>query len=262
MIAEPSSTSVTGEPLVGTGARLVAAALVLVGGLVHLQLYFDGYRDIPDANLGRSFIANGVASIVVAIALVLRRDAIVRLAGIGVTIGTLGAFALSRTDRGVFGLVEEGLNPSPQAAIALFTELGALALLAITFIPAIGAGRRVAAPVGIVTAAAAVALSLGLAALWARSADSSAPVEAAPDASGVAIVDFAFAPDVLTVPTGSTVTWSNADGFAHTVAATDASFVSDSLTTGATFQHTFDTAGTFTYLCGIHPSMAGTVIVE
>ena len=36
----------------GTAARLLAAAAILVGGLVHLQLYFDGYRSLPDPNLG------------------------------------------------------------------------------------------------------------------------------------------------------------------------------------------------------------------
>ncbi len=83
---------------------------------MHLQLYFDGYRDFPNANLGRSFLLNGFGSALIAIAVVARRDLIVRLAGIGMVVGTLIAFALSRSDRGVFGFTEQGFQPSPQAA--------------------------------------------------------------------------------------------------------------------------------------------------
>jgi plastocyanin len=60
---------------------------------------------------------------------------------------------------------------------------------------------------------------------------------------------------------GSTVTWSNQDSVTHTVDSSDDTFDSDSLGQGATFVHTFDTAGSFTYICGIHPSMAGTITV-
>jgi len=46
---------------------LVAALAILVGGSAHLQLYFrGGYRSFPNANLGRSFLLNGVASVFVA----------------------------------------------------------------------------------------------------------------------------------------------------------------------------------------------------
>ena len=44
--------------------RIVAAALVLAGGVVHLKLWSDGYRDIPD--VGPAFLANAIASAVVA----------------------------------------------------------------------------------------------------------------------------------------------------------------------------------------------------
>jgi len=59
----PDSTDVGNQ--IGTGLRLVAAVAILIGGLVHLQLYLDGYRDFPDANLGRSFLLNVVASVIV-----------------------------------------------------------------------------------------------------------------------------------------------------------------------------------------------------
>jgi plastocyanin len=77
----------------------------------------------------------------------------------------------------------------------------------------------------------------------------------------VTIDNFAFAPGTLTVKVGSTVTWTNRDEEPHTVAASDGSFHSPGMGTGATFTHTFATAGTFDYVCSIHPSMHGTVVV-
>lgn len=85
-----------------------------------------------------------------------------------------------------------------------------------------------------------------------------------PAATGttVAINNFVFSPDPITVAVGSTDTWTNDQDVAHTVTADDGSFDSGNLATGDTFEHTFDAAGTFTYHCSIHPNMTGTVIVQ
>ena len=112
MITTETSTDDRGTT-VGTVCRIGAAVAVLVSGLVHLQLYLDGYRDFPNQSLGRSFLLNVVASAVVAVALVWRRELVVRLAAAGLLVGTLVAFALSRSDRGIFGFTERGLEPSP-----------------------------------------------------------------------------------------------------------------------------------------------------
>jgi hypothetical protein len=109
--------------------RIVAAASVLVIGAVHLKLYFDGYRDVPNANVGRSILLNAVASLVVAVGLVVWRHWLVLLAGLVLVDATLVAFALSRTDRGIFGFSESGFNPSPEAALAVTAEIAAAALL-------------------------------------------------------------------------------------------------------------------------------------
>ncbi|BBX40087.1 hypothetical protein MSIM_15380 [Mycobacterium simiae] len=77
----------------------------------------------------------------------------------------------------------------------------------------------------------------------------------------VAIDGFAFVPAALTVKAGTSVTWTNRDEEPHTVAATDGAFHSPGMGTGATFTHTFATAGTFDYVCSIHPMMHGTVVV-
>ncbi len=87
-----------------------------------------------------------------------------------------------------------------------------------------------------------------------------APTPAA-GANQVTIDGFAFAPPNLTVPAGTTVTWTNRDEEPHTVAASDGSFHSPGMGTGATFAHTFSAPGTFDYVCSIHPMMRGTVVV-
>jgi hypothetical protein len=50
-------------------ATYVAAAMLVVSGIVHLRLYSDGYRDFPNENLGRSFLLNAIACAVVAVVL-------------------------------------------------------------------------------------------------------------------------------------------------------------------------------------------------
>ena len=138
------SSDTSASAVLGTVARLVAAAAVLVGGLVHLQLYFDGYRDAGDPNFGRSILFNAVASVVLSVALLFRRDVLVRLASAGLLAGTLIAFALSHSDVEVFGFTSTGFNPSPQAAIALVAEVIGLIALALTFVRGIGPGASCA----------------------------------------------------------------------------------------------------------------------
>jgi plastocyanin len=83
----------------------------------------------------------------------------------------------------------------------------------------------------------------------------------------VSIQNFAFGPTPVTVNAGDTVTWTQHDTYAvHTVTADATSvekFDSGNLSTdtGVSFSHTFNTPGTFTYHCAIHPSMTGTVVV-
>lgn len=101
----------------------LAALLVLAGGLLHLDLWNDGYRNVD--NVGVMFLVNGVASIVVAVALVLWRHWIPALAGFGLSLGTLVAFGVSRTDWDVLGFNEVGWNPSPEAALSVIVEVAA-----------------------------------------------------------------------------------------------------------------------------------------
>jgi plastocyanin len=92
-------------------------------------------------------------------------------------------------------------------------------------------------------------------------AGTSAAAPAAGDGA-VAIANFAFDPADVEVAAGTTVTWTNNDGAPHRIQASDESFGSEDLSQGDTFEHTFDAAGTFDYICGIHPTMTGTVTVS
>jgi plastocyanin len=84
---------------------------------------------------------------------------------------------------------------------------------------------------------------------------------AASSSNAVSIKDTAFNPTTITVKAGDKVTWTNNDGFAHTVTLDDNSVDSGNVAAGATFANTFATAGTFAYHCKIHSSMHGTIIV-
>jgi plastocyanin len=93
----------------------------------------------------------------------------------------------------------------------------------------------------------------------------SASAQPGPNASPVAtnsvsIANFAFSPAVITVKVGTAVTWTNMDQDAHTVAMKGAP-VSQALQSADTFARTFDQAGSFSYICSIHPLMRGMVIV-
>jgi plastocyanin len=90
-----------------------------------------------------------------------------------------------------------------------------------------------------------------------RTAGASMPI--ATDA--VDIKNFAFSPATITVTAGSTVVWTDADSIQHDITFDGGSIASSVLNHKDTFSHTFPTAGTYHYICSIHPFMHGTVIV-
>jgi plastocyanin len=80
-------------------------------------------------------------------------------------------------------------------------------------------------------------------------------------ATGVTIKNFAFSPATSSVHVGDTITWSNNDVAPHTATASDHSFDTGTINKGKSASHTFTKAGTFAYICSIHPSMHGTITV-
>jgi LPXTG-motif cell wall-anchored protein len=87
------------------------------------------------------------------------------------------------------------------------------------------------------------------------------PIAEAAASGGVSIQGFAFHPGSMTVNVGDTVTWTNHDSASHTATANDGSFDTGTLKPGQSGSHTFNRAGTFSYICSIHPNMHGTITV-
>jgi len=71
-----------------------------------------------------------------------------------------------------------------------------------------------------------------------------------------------FSPKVLTVARGDTVVWINKDPFPHTATAEDKSFDSKEIAPGKSWRFTAKKAGTFGYLCTLHPTMKGALVVK
>jgi plastocyanin len=72
-----------------------------------------------------------------------------------------------------------------------------------------------------------------------------------------------FQPAEVTVGVGDTVTWTNNDSVDHDVTADSfSSGEPGGMAPGDTFEQTFEKAGTFDYVCTVHPGMEGTVVVE
>ena len=86
--------------------------------------------------------------------------------------------------------------------------------------------------------------------------------EKAPATAEVKIDNFSFGPVALTVPVGTTVTWTNRDDIPHTVVSTDGAFKSKALDTDDKFSFVFTKAGTYPYFCSIHPKMTGQIVVQ
>ena len=89
-------------------------------------------------------------------------------------------------------------------------------------------------------------------------------------AASVAIKTFAFRPQRLTVPAGTTVTWRNTDQILHTAtsgtspAAKTGLFDGSMNGAGKVFRFRFTAPGTYPYFCTRHPtvpSMHGTIAV-
>jgi plastocyanin len=82
--------------------------------------------------------------------------------------------------------------------------------------------------------------------------------------------DLAFSPATIQISQGDTVTWTNDEEIMpHDVTSgaigqpdLGQQFGSEILTPGQTFSTTFSEAGEFVYICRLHPTMTGVVIVS
>lgn len=76
----------------------------------------------------------------------------------------------------------------------------------------------------------------------------------------VLIKGYKFLPHDISVEAGTTVTWVNEDNVVHTVEGSGMD--SGNMKKGDIFSYTFDKVGVYEYICGPHPYMTGSVIVE
>jgi len=106
------------------------------------------------------------------------------------------------------------------------------------------------------------ALAIGIGTIGASQKNFLASAQQKPDTTEVKIDNFSFGPATLTVPVGTTITWTNRDDIPHTVVSTDGVFKSKVLDTDEKFTFTFSKAGAYPYFCSIHPKMTGKVIVQ
>ena len=110
-------------------ARLAAATFVFAGGYIHFDLWRDGYRAIE--YIGPLFVANAVVSAVLMLALLVRPDVRVAVAGAVFSVGSLIALVLSRTT-GLLGFTERGW--SDMAVQATTAEIGAIVAIALVMV--------------------------------------------------------------------------------------------------------------------------------
>lgn len=93
------------------------------------------------------------------------------------------------------------------------------------------------------------------------------PTRAISQASTVTVTvrDFAFSPATVTIPAGGTVVWRFEGNAPHSSTSTAGSVLSwDSgvRSAGQTFSMQFGAAGSYPYICTVHPSMQGRVVVQ
>jgi amicyanin len=110
----------------------------------------------------------------------------------------------------------------------------------------------------------ALALTTACAQLACNANRSATRAQEQPPPSQVQIANFSFSPATLSVPAGTTVTWTNRDDIPHTVVSTadPQLFKSKVLDTDDRFSFTFSKPGTYSYFCSIHPKMTGKIVVQ
>ncbi len=79
----------------------------------------------------------------------------------------------------------------------------------------------------------------------------------------VIIKDNSFSPSLLTVATGSSITFVNSTSDEHRIVSDDsAAIVSPVIASNTSFFYKKDTVGTINYHCSNHPTVTGTIILR
>src|SRR5580693_8440802 len=115
---------------------VAGAALLVWSGVIHLQLWSDGYRSI--SVIGPLFLIQGIASIVLAVALAAFRRLVLLAAGAVLAAATAAGLLLS-AGIGLFGYVES--LAVPDAETSLVVEFTSAAVLAVAAVIVMGGSR-------------------------------------------------------------------------------------------------------------------------
>ena len=86
--------------------------------------------------------------------------------------------------------------------------------------------------------------------------------EAAGTTYQIVIEQMRFNPPVLTVHRGDRVVWVNKDLFPHTASAISKAFDSHEILPNASWSYVARQTGSYPYLCTLHTTMRGTLIVQ
>jgi hypothetical protein len=107
---------------------VAGAGLLVWSGVIHLQLWSEGYRSI--SVIGPLFLVQGIASILLAVALAGFRRLVLLAAGAALAAGTAAGLLLS-AGVGLFGYTESLAVPSAQTSLVVeFTSAAVLAAAA------------------------------------------------------------------------------------------------------------------------------------
>ena len=114
------------------------------------------------------------------------------------------------------------------------------------------------------TLAALLIVILCAAALVSHSRAASAATAPSAKPTAITIDNYTFRPGVLTVAKGAPVVWINKDDDVHTIKSQDGpeAFNSPALESGSQFRFKFTRAGTYHYVCTVHPFMHGVIVVR
>jgi plastocyanin len=137
----------------------------------------------------------------------------------------------------------------------------------ITSLSTVPIGRRLGALLGVPVMVAG--LALGGCGKDDKKANGAATATSPPGGTAlsgdapVEISNFEFKPQKVSVKPGTKVTWTNGDGAIHAIKDTSplATPASKELGKGDTFSITYAMPGSYSYICGIHNYMTGTVDV-
>lgn len=119
---------------------VAGAALLVWSGVIHLQLWSDGYRDI--SVIGPLFLIQGITSIALALALIVFRRLVLLAAGAVLLTATAVGLLLS-AGTGLFGYRESLAVPYAETSLAVeFTGAVVLVVAAVIALVASLATRR------------------------------------------------------------------------------------------------------------------------